>query len=433
MTTHFTKRLTPVIALVTLLVAAAADLRAEEKTITLQSAITMARENNGDLKSLRAESAIIEAGKMRAGLYPNPLLELEGESGAISGNSSENRLFLGISQEFPTGGKREKRLNVAESELARYGSRMSDAERLLLLEVKTGFHELVLAQSRLDLARRSHELGSQLLQIASERLAAGDIAELEVNLARVEAARSEGRIADAEQELLPARQRLLSLMGSPAENLSAAPDPETASPDMSLAGLKTLALQKRADLQAIAAEKGKGEAELALAMAEEIPNVTAGIGVSRESKVTSLGGVEDESTDYLIGFKLSIPLPLFDRNEAGVREAGARKNSAESRELFLRQNIEREVEAAHGRLAAADRSLQIYAARILPQLNENLKLVQEAYRLGEMGIMAVIEEQRKFIEVSEGYLSARHSRNVALAKLEAAVGTDLNETIGGGK
>jgi len=167
LTTNFTKRLTPVIALVTLFVAVAADLRAEEMTITLQSAITMARENNGELKSLREEGNIFAAGKMRAGLYPNPLLELEGESGAISGNSSENRLFLGISQEFPTGGKREKRLSVAESELARYGSRMSDAERLLLLEVKTGFHELVLAQSRLDLARRSHELGSQLLQIAS--------------------------------------------------------------------------------------------------------------------------------------------------------------------------------------------------------------------------------------------------------------------------
>jgi len=430
----FFKRLTPAVALVTLLVAAAADLRAEERTMTLQAAMTMAREKNGELKALREESGIFEAGKMRAGLYPNPLLELEGESGAISGNSSENRLFLGVSQEFPTGGKREKRLAVAENELARYGSRMSDAERLLLLEVKTGFHELVLAQTRLELARRSHELGNQLMQIATERLAAGDIAELEVNLARVEAARSEARIFDAEQGLLPARQRLLSLMGAPGvESLNAAPTPEADSPEMSLADLKMLALQKRADLQAVTAEKGKSESELALAIAEKTPNVTAGIGFSRESKVTSLGGVEDESTDYLIGFKLSMPLPLFDRNEAAISEAGARRNSSESRELFLRQSIEREVEAAHGRLAAADKSVRIYAANILPQINENLKLVQEAYRLGEMGIMAVIEEQRKFIEVSEGHLSARYSRNVALAKLEAAVGTDLNETTGGKK
>jgi len=146
-----------------------------------------------------------------------------------------------------------------------------------------------------------------------------------------------------------------------------------------------------------------------------------------------LGGLAERNTDYLIGFKLSVPIPYFDQNQAGIREAQARKSSAEIRRAFVRQSIEREVEAAHARLASAEKALNIYAKEIIPQLTENLKLVQEAYRLGEIGILAVIEEQKKFIDVNDGYLTALYSWNTAVAKLEAAVGVELKKVDGGNK
>jgi cobalt-zinc-cadmium efflux system outer membrane protein len=423
----------PVVAIATLL-CAATPLRAEEKAVTLQEIMTIARENNGELKALRQELGIGEAGKVKAGLYPNPVLELEGATGALTGSSAENRLAIGASQEFLLGGKRGKKLAVAESELLRFGSRIKDAERLLLLEVKTGYYDLLLAESRLDLAHKSFELNDKLLQIAKERLAAGDVAELDVNLARVETIRSEGRKIDAERELAPARQRLLALMGTPSlETLKIAGSSEAKPLTANAAELKALALNARPDLQAAIAEKGKGEAELVLAQAERVPNVTAGVGLIWERSETSLGGLAERNSDYLIGLRLSAPIPLFDRNQAGIQEAQARKSSAESRQQYLRQNIEREIEAARARLATAEKSVNIYANEIIPQLTENLKLVQEAYRLGETGILAVIEEQKKFIEVNDGYLAALYSWNSAVAKLEAAVGIELHKVDGGNK
>ena len=407
-------------------------LQAEERVVTLQEIMTVAKENNGDLKALREEVGIGESGKIRAGLYPNPVLYLEGTSGAVTGSSSENRASIGISQEFLIGGKREKRLAVAESELTRFTSRIKDAERLLLLEVKTAFYDLLMAESRLNLAHKSQELNNQLLHITKERLAAGDIAELDVNLARVETARSEGRKIEAERELVPGRQRLLSLMGAPALTYLKITGTPVIKPFIeNPAELKAMALENRPDLQAMAAERNKGEAEISLAQAERLPNVTAGVGFSWERSETSLGGLEERNTDNLIGWKLSVPLQIFDRNQAGIREAQARKSSAETRQAFVRQNIEVEVEAAHTRLASAEKSLKIYTEEIIPQLTENLKLVQEAYRLGEAGILAVIEEQKKFIEVHDGYLTALHSWNSAVAKLEAAVGVELQKVDGG--
>lgn len=430
----FIKPVTSAIAVAALVGMATVSVHAEEKTVTLQQIITIAKEQNRELKALREEKGIGEAGRIRAGLYPNPVLELDGATGAMTGSSGENRLAVGVSQEFLLGGKREKRLAVSDAELLRFENRFRDAERQLIAEIKTGYYDLLLAEGRRDLADRSRELGNQLLQIARERFGAGEIAELDVNLAKVETARSAGRSIDMERELVPLQQRLLSLMGvSSTENLKFAASAETKSVAANLAELKTLALDKRPDLRAAAADKSKGEAEVALAEAERLPNVTAGVGFSWERSETSLGGLEERNTDYLIGLRLSVPIPVFDRNQAGIKEALAKKSSAEIRQQFIRQNIEREVEFAYLRLTSAEKSLNIYAREIIPQLNENLKLVQEAYRLGETGILAVIEEQKKFIEVNEGNLAARHDKNRALAQLEAAVGIELNNLDGGVK
>jgi cobalt-zinc-cadmium efflux system outer membrane protein len=242
----------------------------------------------------------------------------------------------------------------------------------------------------------------------------------------VEVARSEGKKAEAERELYPSRARLLALMGLPAnEEARFNGSLEAKTFTKNLEELKGWALAKRPDIRALEAEKAKGDAGITLAWAERIPNVTAGLGYQRENSSVEVGGLEGKNRDNLIGLKISIPIPLFDRNQAGFREAQARKESAENRCLFARTVIEREVEAAYARLTAADKSLSIYTRDIIPQLEENLKLVQEAYRLGEVGILSVIEEQKKFFEVNDGYLSALHGRNMAFIKLESAVAVDL--------
>ena len=420
----FLIRLASVVVMVAVICVATAPapIQAEERIFTLQEIMAIARVSNGELKALREEVGVAEAGKIKAGLYPNPVLDMEGSTGAYTGNMFEDRVSIGLSQEFLTGGKRDKRLTVAKNELVRCGSRINDAERLLLLEVKTAFYDLLLAERRLELERKSQGLNNQLLQITKEQLAAGDRARLDVNLAKVENTRSEERKIEAERELAPAYQKLLSLMGVPMSmDLKIAASPEIKLFVENLADLKVLALKNRPDLQTIISEKSKGEAEITLAQAERLPNVTAGVFFSREDSSTS-GSTDDRSTDDLIGLKLSVPIQFFDRNQAGIREAQVKKSSAGIRQASVQQSIEREVEAAHARLAAAEKSENIYAKEILPQLNENLRMIEKAYRLGEVGIQVMIEEQKKYIEVNDGYLVALYNKNIAVAKLEAAVG-----------
>ena len=404
-----------------------ATVFAETQKLALPQVIEFSLQNNGDLKSFREEKGIRDAGKIRAGLLPNPTLDFEAGTGALTGSSAENSLSLGVSQEFYLAGKREKRLAVAERELNMCRWQLADRERLLREEVKTTFCDVLLTQQRIALSDRSIALNQQLLDVSKERLAAGDIPELEMNLVKVELARSEGFRIDAEKALNRNQAKLRTLMGlSPGESPSIAGVLET---DIvltnNLLDLKQLALGKRPDLKALEAEKGRAESDIILAQAEGIPNITAGLAVSRDTTAMEIGGVEGKDTAYIIGLKLSMPIPVFDRNKAGVQEARAKRSSTENRLLAATRNTEREIETAYASLLNAEKVISLYKSSIIPQLEENLKLTQEAYRLGEVGILAVIQEQKKFFEVSEGYLTALHDRQIALVKLESASASEL--------
>ena len=403
------------------------------RTFTPPQAVEYALANNGELKALRAEKEVARAGLERAVLFPNPTLELSGDTGALTGSSDESVVSIGLSQEFLTGGKRAKRRSVAERETEAVHHKVTDRERLLALEVKSAYFELTLAQKRRELAQRAIDLNGKLLEITRERLSAGDIPELEVNLARVEVARSEGRKIEVERELNPLLARLRILLGIPVgEEVNFDGDPERRPLGITHSELTRLALEHRPDLKSLEAARARGDAEVELADAERLPNVTLGLGYTREWSVDDTGTAEEKTRDNLLGVKISIPLPVFDRNQAGIREARARKQSAENRLEFARTSVSREIEGDYARLATAEKALDLYATGILPQLEENLKLVQEAYQLGEVGILAVIEEQKKYIEVNDGYLAALADRQTALARLEASAGVDFqNKTSGG--
>ena len=90
------------------------------------------------------------------------------------------------------------------------------------------------------------------------------------------------------------------------------------------------------------------------------------------------------------------------------------------------RNIERQVETAYASYLNSEKLISLYKSDIITQLEENLQLTREAYRLGEVGILAVIQEQKKFFEVSDGYLLVLHDRQTALVRLESATATELN-------
>jgi cobalt-zinc-cadmium efflux system outer membrane protein len=189
--------------------------------------------------------------------------------------------------------------------------------------------------------------------------------------------------------------------------------------------LLKLALSLRPDLKALLLEREKAEMQRRLARAEAIPNLTVGLFAQWQRNSLELGALSSINSDKLVGLRLSMPVPLFDHNSGGKAAATAQREAADSRYLALERAITAEVHSAISRLVSSEQILSLFEKGIIPQLTENLKLTEEAYRVGEVGILAVIDEQKKFFELNDAWLAALHARRVALNKLETAVAINL--------
>lgn len=403
-----------------------AVLLAEESGLSLFQAIETAVQKNGELISIRNEEGVYDAAKVRAGLLPNPSIEAEANTGALTGSQQERNITVVLSQELLLAGKRRKRQSVAEREMDMHRWRLADRERLLRYEVKTAFFDLLLAKERLVLADSYVTINRQLLEIAEARFAAGDIPELELNLAKVELARSMVARVESSKFLFQQRLRLGSLMGrsiGDGEEVAGRLD-RGITMSATLSELKAFASANRPDLKALEVECARADAGIALAHAETVPNVTTGLLFKRERKANDLDGVST------IGVRISVPIPVFDRNQAGILEARAKKAGSEGRLFATSTMAEREVEAAFDNFRGVKTMLSIYSEEIMPRLEENLKLTREAYRLGEVGIQPVIHEQKKYFEVYDSYLIALHERQTAVARLESVTASEL---VGGDK
>ena len=385
----------------------------------------LALKQSAELAALEKEAAAKQSLAMQAGVYSNPTLELEGYTGSLTNSPEERSMSIGVNQELPLYGKLRLRREAVQREAEIVQQQRNNATRLLKEEVSTLAIDLALAVKRRDLAAKLVDLNRDLVTIAGERFKAGDIPELDLNIAKVELARAENHLLEVEREKMPLLIKIASLTGLNENDVVLSDKLTTPVVSQNAQDLVKQALVLRPDLLALAIERNKAELESRLAKAEALPNPTAGLFVQWQRGSTEVGGMSSTNSDTQLGLRLSMPIPLFDRNSGSQAAARYRLDAADSRRLALERSIAAEVEAAVSRLSSSERILALFEQSIFPQLAENLKLTQEAYRIGEVGLISVIDEQKKFFEVNDNYLAALHGRRVALIKLEAAVSTDL--------
>jgi cobalt-zinc-cadmium efflux system outer membrane protein len=393
---------------------------------SINEIVSLALKHSAEMAALEKEANAKQPLAVQAGTISNPTLELQGTTGSLTSSPEERSASIGISQELPLNDKLRLRREAVQWEAEALQRQRDNTARLLRNEVATVALDYSLALQRRELANDLVTLNRDLVSVAGERFKAGDIPELDFNLAKVELARAESRLLEIEREKIPLRIKIGCLTGLNEHDIQLSDKLSLPPPTLKPQDLVTQALATRPDLMALARERDKAETEYRLANAEALPNLTAGVFAQWQRSSVEVGGMSSINRDTQVGLRLSMPIPVFDRNQGGRAAAQARLDAADSRRLALERTITAEVETAISRLSSSERILALLEQVIIPQLTENLKLTQEAYRIGEVGILSVFDEQKKFFEVNDGYLSAQHSRHVALIKLETAVAQDLN-------
>ncbi len=389
--------------------------------ISLQAILAFADRHSPILLIARARAQRSEAAFAAAApwLPTNPSVTVGAGSRAATGARAFD-YQVSLSQTIEIAGERGLRLAAAERFAEVTELEIEEARWVVHHDVHASYHDALLAREKLAIAARALQFAERLLDVAQRRLAAGDIAPLQVRIAEGELAQAEQASLAAEQQYDTARLVLAELSGWPVDTPpvpAGALDVPRQAPDA--AALIVQATEHHPRLRSDVAALAEARARQDLANRERWPALTIGIGYEREADPPT--GIAESIT----GIALTMPLPLWQRNQAERAQARADVGLADAELAALRQTLAAQVARAVVRVNAAAARIEAYARQVLPAFEQNLALLDRAFELGEIDMIELMVARGRFLEVQATALAAYDDYYKAIADLESTVGAEL--------
>jgi cobalt-zinc-cadmium efflux system outer membrane protein len=384
-------------------------------SLTLQRSVELALERNASIQSARAEVAAARARLDGASVLLRSNPEVEGAAGPRRSPDGRSTDFeIGLSQQVELFGQRGVRIDAASALVSATEATLESRRVGIAAEVREAFARRLAAAERLRLTDEALALAEEALGAAETRQRSGAASKIEVNAARSSLGRAvRERALSLHQDAasLGAFVVLVGLdPGAPVTlegELSSAPPGEAPV----VATLVERALAQRPDVRAARQEVEAARAERRLAGREAYPSPRLGVTYREEESARITQGV------------LAFDLPLFNRNQAERGVASARLVQSERALEALTRAVHSEVTVATARLAAAVTAAQAYTGGLLTGLEENMELVNEAYRAGKVGFFELLVIRRETLEARIGYIDALEELQSARAQLARALGS----------
>ncbi len=397
--------------------------------LNLEEALEAALARNPRLDAIRFENDMARAQRITAGTYPyNPELSFEGQRAVPWFQPQDNAVKIGLSQTFEIAGQRGHRIAIADENIERARSSVSDAGRLLRSAVTEIFYQALAAQRRREVAVANVELARRLLEAAQARLQAKQIPEIEVNLVNIGYQRALGERERALQELTQTRARLAALLGEPDRTeFDVKGDLSTALVIVEKEKLTVFATEHRSDLTALRSQSKMAEERVRLARASSWPDPKVGLFFQRDVSRFPLNVGEGSDSDNIVGLEVAMPLPFWNRQRGPIAEAEVEQSRAGMEIKALSQEIRRDIELAVSRLERAKATLDLYEKELNRLSRQNVDDIERAYGAGQVSTLEVIRAQEDLNRTNLSYLEAQLELRVALAELEAAAGAKLSE------
>jgi outer membrane protein, heavy metal efflux system len=362
--------------------------------MTLADAESMAMANH---PAMREAGGMINAARgqwVQVGLRPNPQLGYMGDEIGDEGRAGMQGGF--ISQEFVTAGKLGLSRAVANREVSAAQERLERTRRQVITTVRIYYYELLAAERSVAFADQLQRIGAHALEASQLRLKALEGTQSSVLQSQVEADSAVLLLDQATYRRDAARRRLASVLGLDAAD----PPPleDTLSdqlPALDWETIKSRTLAENPELSELRFNVDRAKWAVQRANAGRIPNVTL------------LSGAQyDNASEFaMANLQLSVPMPIFDRNQGGIAQAVGQLTSAQAaldgRELALTQQLA----AAMSDYNTSTRRVAKYSESILPAARESFDLTSKAYEQGELEYLDLLNTQRTYTEKNLAYLA----------------------------
>jgi outer membrane protein TolC len=330
-----------------------------------------------------------------------------------------NMYMFTIQQELPGRGKRELRAAVTEKEAEIASTAIAVRARDVVREVMRAYADLAVARRAIDIHLVSVELLRQFADASTIKYAAGRSPQQDVLKAVTEMSTLHDDLVMHEEAEAVATARLNTLLDrDPDSPIGALDEPRDVLTLPASAELQRIALDHQPELQVAKLGVERGQAAVSVATRDYKPDFFVGGGYMLMPR---------EAGAWTASVGMTWPNAPWSRGalDAKKAEAAADVESALARVHDLERQIRLNVHEAYIRVVAAGQRAALLRTTVVPQSEQSLEIARVAYQADRVDFLVLIDNQRALLDARLNYFRALADRELALADLSRAVGTDI--------
>ena len=376
--------------------------------LSLTKAIELALEGSPEVAAATRQWEATEGQVLQGRARPNPELAYSLEDARSRTRTQSWQLNLPVE----LGGKRAARTKAAEKSREQAQAQLNELKAALRANVAAAYFDVLTAQERLVLAKDSVALAKSSTDTVAKRVAAGKVSPVEESKARVAEAGIRVELAQAASEQRNALSRLFALLGKieapftvlegKAENLPPVPK---------LADLQSLISSSPAVVLA-RIEVDRRKALTDLEQSKRVPDITVSAGIQRSN----------ETQRNILLFGVSVPLPVFDRNQGNLLEALKLEDKARDELQGATVRLHSEVAQAQERLSTIAAEVQLLRQDVLPGAKSAYDAATIGFENGKFNFLEVLDAQRTYFTAKSQYLKALGEAHRAAAEVDRLLG-----------
>jgi outer membrane protein, heavy metal efflux system len=399
---------------------------AQQAPVTIDVATREALEKNLSLLAEKYNISVADARIIQARLKPNPVLSLGldyqnvfRQPWTVSDGQGPPEWNARVDYLIERGGKREKRVEVAEGAKAVAQLQLLNTTRQLVFDVQSAFVDVQAAKESVALARANLASLEAIVKVNTDRVNAGDLARVDLVRSRVAAIQFKTALAAAELKLRTAKTKLQLLIGRRAvsDSFDVSGDIRRDDKIMQLTELHADAARLRPDLLALRRDQARSQADIRLQLAQGKIDFTVGTEYHKQFDLVHASA---------FGFFFSVPIPVFNRNQGEIERARQEDRQIEARIRAAEASVDNEVETAYQQFSSSRDLLADIEKNMLNEARDVRQITEYSYRRGEASLLELLDAQRAFNDAMQTYNDARADFARSLYLLDSASGRGIN-------
>lgn len=379
--------------------------------LSLDEVASRVRTHHPVLRAARLVVAEAQGRQLGSGRLSNPSVNYDFQN---QSHVSPQTGIFSVDQAFPVTKRLslEKKLTSQMVQAAELEVR--DVERKLIAEAQQQVVKLLTLTRQRNLRQQQTELAQKLADFSEGRAKAGEVSPLDAKQLRLDAQRLKVESRLLEVQSVSQLGQLKPMLGLRAEDaLSISGD----LPPMEVPTVTRWTL--RPDYQLAQTKIAAAETDKSLAKANRVQDLKMGLFAANEMQ--DVPGTGRVRTGY-VGFRISLPLPFWNRNQGVIAEKTAAAERAKLERDALAMQINGEAGTARKEMETTAAIVRETREDLLPLAMEQMNAMQKAYEAGQADLQAVLRTRDQRLQLESSTLDALRDFHLARIRYEAAVG-----------